>query len=103
MELVKINQGKIEIANDIKEKIVAFEEQKARMDLIQQQLKEELLKAMEENGVLFLEFDNLKIQYKKSHERNTIDTKALKEELPEVAYKYSKTTNVKSSVMIKVD
>ena len=103
MELVKVEKGQIEVIQETVDKIVEFKKQEARMKMLTQQLNEELLKAMEENGVVNLEFGELKVSYKKGHTRDTIDTKALKEYSPELAEKFTKTSEVKSSVTIKID
>ena len=43
----------------------------------------------------------MKLTYVSPSERKTIDSKKLKEEEPEIAKKFTKTTNVKASVRIE--
>lgn len=65
-----------------------------------EELKQVLLLAMENNGIKTLENDLLKITYVAPTTRTSIDSAKLKKELPEIAEKYQKTSNVKASVRI---
>lgn len=65
-------------------------------------LKEELLNAMETHGIKKWENDLISVTYTAPTTRTSIDSAKLKKDLPEVAAKYSKTSNVKSSIRIKV-
>lgn len=61
---------------------------------------EELIKSMEENSVKTFDNDRLKITYVAPVERETIDSKKLKSELPDIAKKYTKVSTTKASVRI---
>lgn len=65
-------------------------------------LKEDLLRAMEKHGVKKWDNDIMTISYIAPTTRTSIDSAKLKKEMPEVAEKYSKTSNVKSSIRIKL-
>jgi hypothetical protein len=52
MELVKVENGEIVVAQEIINQIVEFEKEKLKMDLIQKELKEKLKEAME-NKITF--------------------------------------------------
>lgn len=68
----------------------------------EEELKAILLKAMEDNNIKKWENDVLTISYIAPTTRNSIDSTKLKKEMPEVAEKYTKTSNVKSSIRIKL-
>lgn len=68
----------------------------------QKNLKEDLLKAMETHGVKKWDNDIMTVTYTAPTTRTSIDSTKLKKELPDVAEKYSKTSNVKSSIRIKL-
>ena len=57
---------------------------------------------MDKYGVKKFENDILKITYVEPTTRETIDSKKLKAELPAVAAKYTKISQVKGSVRIEV-
>ena len=82
------------IADTVKQKKL-LEEQEAS-------LREQLEKAMNECGVKKFENELLSITYVGATTRTSIDSKALKKDLPEIAEKYSKVSNVKSSIKITV-
>lgn len=68
----------------------------------QEALKEDLLKAMEKHGVKKWDNDIMTVTYTAPTTRTSIDGTKLKKEMPEVAEKYTKTSNVKSSIRIKL-
>ncbi len=82
------------IADTVKQKR-ALEEQESA-------LREQLEKAMNECGVKKFENELIAITYVGATTRSSIDSKALKKDLPEIAEKYSKVSNVKSSIKITV-
>jgi predicted phage-related endonuclease len=73
------------------------------MELLEKQLKEEIKEAMEKNNVTSLEFGELKIKYRSATTRTSLDSKRLKEELPDIYEEYSKTSEVSSSISISVE
>ena len=79
-----------------------LETQAALIKKPQESLREKLLEAMEKNNVKKFENDLLTITYVASTKRSSIDSTKLKKDLPEVAEKYTKTSNVKSSIKIKL-
>lgn len=66
------------------------------------ELREALMKAMEENGVKQFENDNIKITYVDPQQRKSIDSTRLKKDHPEIAAEYEKITNVKASLRITI-
>ncbi len=102
-ELVKVENGQIVVAQEVVNQIVEFNKEKLKMDLVEKELKEKLKEAMENNNVTKLEFGELKVSYRNASTRTTVDSKKLKEELPDIYEEYSKTSNVSSSISISVE
>lgn len=103
-ELVKVENGAITVSEEIVNKIVVFNKKKLEMDLIEKDLKEKLKEAMETNNIFeTVNLGELKISYRKASTRTGIDSKKLKEELPDIYEEYSKTSNVSSSISISVE
>lgn len=104
MELVKVNNGEITVAEEVVNQIVEFHKEKLKMDLIEKNLKEKLKEAMEINKIFeTVNLGELKISYRKASTRTTLDSKKLKEDMPDIFEEYSKTSNVKSSITLKVE
>lgn len=64
--------------------------------------KAELLQAMEQNGVVKIDTDEVLINYVTSTNRETFDSKAFKADMPDLYNEYVKFSEVKPSVRIKV-
>lgn len=79
-----------------------LEVQAKKIDDQKTALKEDLLVAMEKHGVEKWDNEVMTVTYVKPTTRNSIDSAKLKKDMPEVAEKYSKTSNVKSSIRIKL-
>ena len=80
--------------------IKQIEERKKAAEAQAEGLRAALMEAMEKNGVTSFENDNIKLTYVAPYTKTAIDTKKLKKELPEIATKYEKTSNVKASLRI---
>jgi predicted phage-related endonuclease len=101
-ELVKIEDNQIVIANETIEKIKNFQKIKAEMDLIEKDLKQQLKDKMEEVGLKKFIVNGLCATIKNATTRTTLDSKKLKEELPDIYEEYSKTTEVASSISLTI-
>lgn len=86
----------------IMQQIADLDLQKKRLEAQDKEMRQQLQEAMDKYGVKKFENDILKITYVEPSTRVTIDTKKLKEDLPAVAEKYSKVSQVKGSVRIEV-
>jgi len=82
--------------------IVNLNQQKKILEDRDKAVRAELQKAMDEFGIKQFENDLLKVTYVEPTTRTTIDSARLKKELPAVAEKYSKVSQVKGSVRIEV-
>jgi len=66
------------------------------------ELKQAIIKAMEENKIYSFKNDEMVISYVAPHERTIIDSDRLQKELPQVYEDYSKTTPIKASLKITI-
>lgn len=82
--------------------IAELDRQKKLLEAQDKTLRQELQEAMDKYGVKKFENDFLKITYVEPTTRVTIDSTRLKKELPAIADKYSKISQVKGSVRIEV-
>lgn len=82
--------------------ISSIEQQKKALEEQSKTMREKLLQAMEQYGVKKFENDMLSVTYVAPTTRTTIDSTKLKKDMPEIAEKYSKTSNVKASIKITV-
>ena len=76
--------------------------QKKKLEEQEKGMRAQLIKAMEQHGVKKFESDSVTFTYTAPTTRNSIDSAKLKKELPDVAAKYTKTSNVSASVKIEV-
>ena len=104
MELIKVENGISILDLDTAEKIAEFERAVKEIKKQQDELKQMILKEMEEKNILSLrdEKNDLLISYIAPTERETLDSKRLREEQPDIYDEYIKFTPVKSSIRIKL-
>ena len=86
----------------VMQEIANLDRMKKELDAKDKVLRQELQEAMDKYGVKKFENDILKITYVEPTTRTTIDSARLKKELPAVAEKYTKVSQVKGSVRIDV-
>ena len=97
-QLVQVNNGVVVIAEEVIREFHEFQLLKDKMDLKEKEVKEALLKAMEENGVKKFENNFVKIAYTAPTTRTDVDRDKLKEQgLFEM---FTKKTPVKASVKL---
>ena len=82
--------------------IAALTLQKKQIEEQEKAMRVQLMAAMEKYGVKSFENEDVKFTYVAATTRTTIDSTKLKKDLPDVAAKYSKTSNVSASVKITV-
>lgn len=82
--------------------IAALTIQKKKIEEQEKEMRVQLMKAMEQYGVKKFESDSVTFTYIAPTVRNSIDSAKLKKEMPDVAAKYMKTSNVSASVKIEV-
>lgn len=101
-ELVKVENGEITVAEEIVNKIIEFNKTKKEMEYQEKLLKEGLMEAMNNLGIKKFIVNGLSATVKDGSTRTTIDSKRLKEEAPDIYEAYSKTSEVKSSLILSV-
>lgn len=85
---------------DITKTIGDLENQLAEYNKIYDGIRDSLKAKMIKYGVKSYEDDNLKITYVAPFTKDTLDSKRIQAEMPEMYLKYKKTSNVKDSVKI---
>lgn len=88
--------------DNIETALIGFKSLMETYEKKETEIKEKLIKAMEDNGVYSFENERIKVTYSKPGERNVFDSKRFKEEEPETYDKYIKTTKTKASVRITI-
>lgn len=83
-------------------KVAEFERLAKEVKTKEDELKKAILLEMESKGVIKLDTGALVISYVAPTEREQLDAKALREELPDIYDTYVKFTPVKSSIRIKL-
>lgn len=99
-ELIKIENGQITVAHDFLEEFKALNQARLQAEMMEKELRQELLKAMESHRIKEWSNDFFQATYVGETERSSIDTKRLKEELPDIVEEYSKKSKVKPSVRV---
>lgn len=102
MELINV-YGEAAILDGTTAKHIAeFEKMAKEIKAKEDTLKAAILAEMESKGVIKLETDELNITYVAPTERETLETKTLREELPDIYDAYVKISPVKASIRIKL-
>lgn len=89
-------------ARAVIQKIGLLVTQKAEIEAQEKTMREQLQQAMETYGVKKFDNDLIKITYVEPSTRTSIDSTKLKNQMPEIAAKFSKTSNVKAFVKIEL-
>lgn len=100
-DLIKFNDGKL--AQQTIDYIIAVETQMKELKDHYDQFKSDLLTAMEQNGIVKFESDNVRINYIGETSRETFDSKQFKADMPDLYNEYVKFSKVKPSIRIKVE
>ena len=101
-ELVKIENGAALLDLKTAERIAFFEEQVKVIKEQEDELKAAILAEMEMKGIVKLDNEYLTITYIAPTDRETLNSKELKAELPDIYNAYTDIKPVKSSIRIKV-
>lgn len=101
-ELIALTENGAILSRDTVEKIAEFERVAKEIKAKQDELKAAILAEMEEKNILKLETPEMTITYVPKSDRETLDSKAIKEELPDIYDSYCKLSPVKASIRIKL-
>lgn len=102
MDLITLNNDVAILDVEVSKKIAEFELQVKEIKAKEDELKQAILAEMESKNIIKLDTDALAITYVAPTTRETLDSKALKEELPDIYDTYVKISNVKASVRLKL-
>ena len=101
-ELVKYENDEIIVNQNAIDRIIEFNKLKKEMEYQMKLLNDGLMEAMNNLGIKKFIINGLSATIKDGSTRTTIDSKRLKEECPEIYEAYSKTTEVKPSLILTV-
>lgn len=101
-ELVVYENGKLIIDLDYAEEYAKVLKLQKALELKTKEVNQRVKEIMEENGIDTLSTNGLVYSYRKATTRTTLDSKKLKEDMPDIYEEYSKTSSVASSVSVKV-
>ena len=92
--IVKIENGQIEATKELISNIKKFQKAKVALNQIENELKENFKEVMEENGIKKWTSPDgsFTVTYVAPTTSTTLDSKKIREELPEIYSAYSKTS-----------
>lgn len=102
MDLITIKDETAILDRETATKIAEFEQMAKEIKAKEDELKKAILKEMETKQLIKLDTDNLTITYIAPSERESLDSKTLREELPDIYDAYVKISPVKPSIRIKL-
>ena len=101
-EMIVFENGNAVITKEVLDQIAVIDTQMKFYDTRYKALKEQLKEKMEEAGIVKIEMPDVDITYVGQTQRESLDSKALRAEEPEIYNKFIKKSDVKSSIRIKV-
>lgn len=101
-EMIVVNGNEISLNQNVSQQLATIESTVKKMKEIEEEIKARILMEMESRGIYKIDTPDLTITYIAPSERDTFDSKAFKMDNPKMYHQYVKTSEVKSSVRIKV-
>ena len=103
-EMIKVENDEIVLAEEVMKELKKFQKAKLKMDLMQEELKEQLKNAMEKYGkTKWISPDGtIVVNYFEEKTTKRLDQKKLKEEQEDIYNQYLKDVNTKSFVKLVV-
>lgn len=102
-EIVKVVDNDIIIKEDLIQEFINFKKLKDAMDLKEKEFKQLLKDAMEKTGRKTIIVNGLSANLKSAYTKTSLDSKRLKEEMPDIFEDYSKKVDVQSSVVLTIE
>lgn len=99
MDLITVNG---ELTAETSSKIAEFERQVKLIKKQEEELKKAILEEMEKKNIIKLDTPELAITYVAPTTSERLDTKTLREELPDIYDTYVKLSPVKASIRVRV-
>lgn len=100
--LIIKKENDYQVAHTIISELKLIDEEEKELKQRKEDIREILLKEMEENNILKIEDEKISITYKAPTERETFRTAKFKKDLPDLYDTYVEFTPVKSSLLIKI-
>lgn len=100
--LVKIENDNFIVDESYIKDYKKFLELKEKIELADKEIKQSAKDYMEAKGKTNITAGGLYFEYRKATTRTSLDSKKLKEDLPDIYEEYSKTSPVASSVVVKI-
>lgn len=101
-KLEKNQQQLAKINREIEKAVGAQIVKREQLEQQNQDMRQAILEAMEQNDVKKFDGDLITITYKAPSQRNTFDSKKFKEERPKTYAKYVRVSPVKASISIHI-
>lgn len=102
MELITLKDNLAVLDIETAGKIADFEKMAKEIKAKEDELKKAILEEMQDKDLIKLETDQLVISFVSGTTRETLNTKSLKEELPDIYDTYVDIKPVKPSIRIKL-
>lgn len=100
--LMEVKNEELLLNEEFAENLKEFLKLQEKLELALKEVKQGALDYLEETGKTSVEISGIKFEYRKGSTRTTLDSKKLKEEQPDIYEAYSKTTDVASTVVVKL-
>lgn len=101
-EIIKYEDGTAIIDPEVSAKIASFEFQMKTIKKYEDELKAQILEAMEEHEIKKIDTEEITITYIPKSDRESFDSKRFRKDHPETFDDYCRITTVKPSVRVKV-
>lgn len=101
-ELVEIKNNQIQLQQEVVQKIKEFNKLKKEMEYQEKLLKQGLMEAMVKLGIQNFATDGISASIKSGYIRHSVDTTALKKEMPEIYNQFLKDTEVKATITLTI-
>ena len=104
MENLVVIDGELQLALDVKQTIFAIENEIKKLNELKDKYKKALIQEIEARGMTKCSINNelFSLAYKGPSTRETLDSKRLKADMPEIYDEYVKINNVSSSISVKL-
>lgn len=102
--LILLENGEYDVALDVKQTIFAIEKEIKNLTELRDKYKKALIQEIEDRGITKCNITNdfFTLTYKGVSTRETLDSKRLKEDMPEIYDEYVKISNVSSSISVRL-
>lgn len=101
-EMISTRDGNMHLSDTAELEIIKIEQAARQIKAAQDAIKRAILAEMEQKNIIKLETDRLTITYIAPSDRESFDSKRMREQWPDLYDEFVKITPVKSSVRFKV-